>query len=325
MRGRLARLYRDFRASGYAERLEVSYADGVNHPYVAGPALSLCWGASSSNFGDGLSPLVVHLLSGKKLRGRNSDATLVAPRLLALGSILERAVDHDVVWGAGARGEALACSELDVHAVRGPLTRDWLQSRGVLCPEVYGDPAILMPWLYQPEVNKDYDIGVIRHYADRSTAMAANLSVNVIDVTGEPLKVIDEICKCKTVLSSSLHGLMIAEAYGIPSCWLRPADHLWSYPEPRMKYEDYFLGSGRNPAPFEFDGLLDLARARGFAEQVEKPDFKTQELLASFPYLRDRIRSLDDLKRFRIRAADVNISVVGFAVYVLGKVMKKLI
>ncbi|MDT8375483.1 MAG: polysaccharide pyruvyl transferase family protein [Mariprofundaceae bacterium] len=322
--GQLTRLYRNFRASGYAERLEVTYASGVNHPIATGPALSLCWGASGSNFGDALSPLIVHLLSGRRLQGKNNDASIAAPRLLALGSILERAVDHDVVWGSGARGESLTCSTLDVHAVRGPLTRAWLQEKGIKCPEVYGDPAILMPWLYRPEVNKDFDIGVIRHYTDRSSTMSTDLSVNVIDVTDEPLKVINEICRCRTVFSSSLHGLVIAEAYGIPSCWLRPADELWVYPEPRMKYEDYYLGSGRDPNPFEFDTMLDLAKASEFAAKTEKPDFQLQKLLGSFPCLRAGIRTLDDLERFRISAVDVNVSMTGFIGYVLTRIKKKL-
>lgn len=254
--GRLARLYRDYQASRYAEGLVVTYLDSIGHKADAGLALNLCWGASSSNFGDALSPLIVHLLTGRELVGKNNDTSLPAPRLLALGSILERAVNHDVVWGAGARGEKLSCTELEVHAVRGPITREWLQKQGVPCPEVYGDPALLMPWLYQPEVKKEFDVGVIRHYADTDGVGPSNLKVSVIDVKEEPLNVIDKICRCKTILSSSLHGLIVAEAYKIPSCWLRPADHFWSHPEPQMKYKDYYLGSGREQPALNMTGCL---------------------------------------------------------------------
>ncbi|MFC1536427.1 polysaccharide pyruvyl transferase family protein [Pseudomonadota bacterium] len=325
-RGLFSRLYRDYRGAGYAERLKVSYLYRGEEKVEDTHALNLCWGASASNFGDGLSPLVVHLLSGKKLAGKNNDSNLASPKLLALGSILERAADGDLVWGAGARGEKLSCSELDIYAVRGPLTREWLLNQGVHCPEVYGDPAILMPWLYQPNTKEEFDVGLIQHYADKSVSkpLDSNISVNRIDVTSEPLNVIDEICKCKTIISSSLHGVVLAEAYGIPACWLRPADHLWNYPEPSMKYEDYFLGTGRDPQPCRFDGELNIAEAVRFAATVEKPQFQQQELLASFPFLREGIRELDDLKRFSISFADVNVSLSGFAGFVAGRVVKKL-
>ena len=51
------------------------------------------------------------------------------------------------------------------------------------------------------------------------------------------------------VISSSLHGIIISEAYGIPARIIRPddffADKFWQY-EPLFKYEDYYYGTGRS-------------------------------------------------------------------------------
>lgn len=68
-----------------------------------------------------------------------------------------------VVWGTGCTKEPEKninniihqkyMRKLDVRAVRGPKTKGALDKLGIKCPEVYGDPAMLMPLIYQP-INK---------------------------------------------------------------------------------------------------------------------------------------------------------------------------
>lgn len=304
MAGTLRRLYRECRTAHYASNLEVEYRHSV--PTASGEPIRLCWGASGSNFGDALSPLIVHLLSGRPLIGRNLQPYNGKPRLLALGTILERAHDGDTIWGSGCRNGELAAHTLDVRAVRGPLTRDYLLERGIDCPECYGDPAMLMPWLYRPEVEPRYDVGIIRHYNDLSRPLAsADLSFREIDVTADPLRVVDEICACRTIVSSSLHGLILAEAYGIPACWLHPEAASWHYPEPEMKYHDYFLATGRQVCALTCGRSFDVTAAVEQARATPRRALKPQPLLASFPYLRKGVRTLDDLAAFRIQAVSV--------------------
>ena len=64
----------------------------------------------------------------------------------------------------------------------------------------------------------------------------------IIDVKQDPLKTIDEICSCDMIVSSSLHGIIIAEAYGIDAVWIKLSDKIIGG---RFKFNDYFLGSGR--------------------------------------------------------------------------------
>lgn len=260
------------------------------------------------NFGDLLSPYIVQQLSGRipSIEFGKRDPLALSQRLLALGSMLETcATDGDIVWGTGARGQEmnLDCRQLDVRAVRGPLTREVLLNQNIPCPQIYGDPAILMPFLYQPCAEKKYTAGIIPHYSDTTLYMenapAGTLLINVLQ---DPLDVIEQICSCEVVLSSSLHGIIIAEAYGIPACWLWPKaleDRGWK--EPVLKYRDYYLSTEREPQAYEHSGTVDLEKAVQMARDFAKPEFDSEKLLLSFPFLRRGIKNLQDLKRFRIK------------------------
>ena len=106
--------------------------------------------------------------------------------------------------------------------MRGPLTRSRLLDVGIDCPPVYGDPALLVPLYYWPEVEKTHDVGiVIRHSEHLWRDLDQDDSVKVIDFGSSDIEtVLREILSCRRIISSSLHGLVIADAYGIPNAWL---------------------------------------------------------------------------------------------------------
>ena len=136
--------------------------------------------------------------------------------------------------------------KLDVRAVRGPKTKGALDKLGIKCPEVYGDPAMLMPLIYQPINKKTNMTVVITHLKDEKEMCDRYASDIVITdmVTDDWRKKIDLIVSAKRVISSSLHGLILAESYGVPAILLRPKAE-----NSLFKYEDYYLGTGRNNLP----------------------------------------------------------------------------
>ena len=76
-----------------------------------------------------------------------------AENYLVIGSILSFLTKPEsIVWGAGAitNERALPCRPKEVLAVRGPLTRQFLMRQGISCPEIYGDPALLLNRFYPP-------------------------------------------------------------------------------------------------------------------------------------------------------------------------------
>ena len=76
---------------------------------------------------------------------------------------------NDIVWGSGIiDGRSIGENPKKIYAVRGPLTRNKLISKGIKVPEVYGDPALLFPKIYNPinVIEKSHEFGIIPHYAD---------------------------------------------------------------------------------------------------------------------------------------------------------------
>jgi len=202
------------------------------------------------NFGDALNPVLIEWITGRKPISAKQTLNIAGrPVYCVIGSILDNiAVPHLVVWGAGFKYEnsQVKVSPASIEAVRGPLTRENFIRSGLDCPEVYGDPALLCPQFYQPEVTRDYRLGIVPHYVDKADPVLDQLrdhpEVKIIDVEGGVYRVIDEINRCENVVSSSLHGLIVADAYGIPSAWITISDKVLGG---GFKFNDYLASVGR--------------------------------------------------------------------------------
>ena len=216
------------------------------------------WFAKVPNLGDAVAPALIRHLTG-------TDPVWVSKRyrgkLLTVGSVLDRVRPGDVVWGTGAlRPKRIRAQGATYLAVRGPLTRELIE--GMPVPEVYGDPALLLPRIHRPSVEPRYSVGVVPHYADQDAIQSPDPErVPVIDVREPWRSVVDRIRACRTILSSSLHGLVVAEAYGIPAVWIRAGDRLVGGD---FKFRDYYLGTHREPpepAPWSRGAARALERA----------------------------------------------------------------
>jgi len=235
--------------------------------------------APVGNFGDLLGPEIVRrmrLLHG----GAGATAAPVGSRLLSVGSILHFARDGDVVWGSGVNGriplDEYADVRLDVRAVRGPLTAAFLAERRAVVPPVFGDPALLVPRLMPelapgPAATRD-DYVIVPNLHDHA---AVARDRHTIDPRSPWRQVVARIARSRAVFASSLHGLVIAEAFGVPA--VRIAAGL----EQDLKYEDYALGSGDDLLPVLPD--LPTALARGVrGQRVFAPDL--DRLMEAFPH-----------------------------------------
>lgn len=259
----------------------------VSLAYRGRVPLTWCLGR---NWGDALSPVLVSLLSGKPvvhLEGLHHD------RYLTIGSILGGANERAEIWGSGfiRENEPLIGRPRAVHAVRGPLSREGLLKQGVECAEVYGDPALLLPRFFNPEVGKRHAVGIIPHYIDKGHPWIERYrrdpDVRVIDIESGIEDFVRAVTSCQVILSSSLHGLICSDAYGIPSAWISLSDQVVGGD---FKFRDYRLSIGAgDPAP------ISIAENTSLAKATEKATLRPlridlRKLLLACPFLCAELR-----------------------------------
>ncbi|MFE1645854.1 polysaccharide pyruvyl transferase family protein [Microbacterium sp. P01] len=227
-----------------------------------------------NNFGDLIGPLLVaRIVSELGLTEPADDR-----RLVAVGSIMKLTLPGDTVWGAGVNGKSKdtgGAPHLDVRSVRGPLTRDLLVGAGTAVPEIYGDPALLWSRFWPREHYTgsaggapQREVAVVPNFHDRRRARGPL----VVDPLRLPHAVISDIASSAFVCGSSLHGIVIAESFGIPARLIR------SHAEPAFKYDDYYSGTGRTS--YTTAETVEEAISMG---GESPPDFDGDSLLASFP------------------------------------------
>jgi pyruvyltransferase len=187
------------------------------------------------NWGDDMNLFFLQMITGKKVMTLPETSIAAALRIknyVCIGSTLTFFDMRDsVVWGSGILdntiGLKFVSKPAQIMAVRGPLSRKWVMEQGVDCPEVYGDPILLLPDYYKPQVKKTDAIGVIPHFSVLNDPVFQNLKKND-KVRFIPTReydswqgFVDAIAECSVIISSSLHGLIVAYAYGVPAVWVK--------------------------------------------------------------------------------------------------------
>jgi len=260
------------------------------------------------NWGDKLNPVLCRMISGMNVV-RAYDIFPVAdrPAHFVIGSSLQRAQKRrGIVWGAGFidAGQGLRQEPRRICAVRGQHSRERLRELGISSPEVVGDPAILMPRLYRPRIlNRRWRAGVIAHCYELDLASVDGASlpddVLAIDITANLFDVIDQVCACDEIFSSSLHGLICAEAYGVPSRWVRLSDRPAG---DGFKFRDFYTSidksvGAENHRPADVERAADWPKLLGSAPTPVARDVlaaRAEALYRACPFTPDSRRGGSD-------------------------------
>lgn len=261
-----------------------------------------------NNLGDDINIPLLEALTGKKVIHISQSKLWRIPRLLCIGSVIERHSNkRTIIWGSGCifGNKKITHPPKKVYAVRGKLTRNVLLEQGIPCPEVYGDPALLLPYIYTPNVKKTYKFGFIPHYVDYDLIHVKSFRENhpeILFIRFRDYKswqdVIDQINSCEFIISSSLHGIIISDAYGIPNVRVVFSDLIVGGD---FKYKDYYSGIKKNYTK-AIDCKKDICMECIEKElKTYKPiTFNPQALLKAFPYkLRPEFKALANEKKER--------------------------
>lgn len=203
------------------------------------------WWHRKDNVGDYLAPVIYEKITD--YYGLDREKPTSKPiHLLTVGSLIAMNRFDALIWGSGIHCldtaqklmKQSAYVKYDVRAVRGPITDFLLQTAGYNTSGVYGDPAVLMPMFYQPKVEKKYPVSLILHMSQKHQNVG---DIHQIDVeTTDYRFFIDEICSSQKVISSSLHGIILAEAYGVPAIFLAQG-----MKKELMKFLDWYYSTNR--------------------------------------------------------------------------------
>lgn len=254
-------------------------------------------GPLNYNWGDDINYHLIKLLSNKEIVDYKSSIIskiLKTQHYLVIGSILEMHSDKDArVWGTGAMSKNRKITPPKaVYAVRGPLTRKRLLDIGVECPEVYGDPALLTSIVVPVDRHIRYKLGIIPHVEDRSNPIIQDLcrrypnDVLIIDMGqyGDWKNIPKQICQCECIISSSLHGLIVADSYSVPNLWIELSDKVGGN---GFKFRDYMFSVKRdkNIVPIIRKESFDLNDVDKYMLEYQKPQIDLGLLIDSCPFI----------------------------------------
>lgn len=227
----------------------------------------------TNNFGDELSPYIVSKLSNDTIKFaypynlRRFCRNLVAAVhllikgdlnaakhamsftkdkvLIAVGSLIESATSNSVIWGSGMAQKDMIPTGGIFLCTRGKLSYEILKRNGFdVKSDDGGDPALLLPLIYAPKSQRiPQKIGVVCHN-DNYDEIKKSLSKYPFEIIGLKTTnvedVIDKINSCSFVYTTSLHGLIVSHAYGVPAQWIEKdkLDGGW------FKFHDYLSSVG---------------------------------------------------------------------------------
>lgn len=180
----------------------------------------------------------------------------------------------------------------NICAVRGELSKKRVEKLvGHELDIPLGDAGILASKLLDEMPEKKYEVGIIAHYKEQDEEIFKTLldtyeNSTFIDVKDTPLNVTRKIAECKLIISSSLHGLIIADSLHVPNCHIVVTDKLLG---DGYKFDDYYSAYGLK---HEFVDMsegkiptLDYVKEnyKITSEMVEK---KKEDMLKAFPFPR---------------------------------------
>jgi pyruvyltransferase len=246
--------------------------------------LRVYWYNRGLNFGDLITPYLLTKYGFQPRWTRPEFAQFVST-----GSVLQkfRRPFTGVVLGSGFiaekyRGDMFQSAV--VLGVRGVLTCRKLGRDPSLV--VLGDPGLLCAkFIGPPPAKKRWKVGIVPHFVDAQSQVVSRLKalhgeqLAVIDVRRQPEEVWKDLVDCEFVLSSSLHGLVCADALGIPTRWITLSDNVLGS---GFKFRDYYSAFSENVPSVALRGTESIAE---LASLCQKRDATR---------LRSLINSLDD-------------------------------
>lgn len=225
----------------------IKYRSGREKP------INLSWWVhpAPGNFGDWLSPYVFGKLTGRPVNYSGFNQSDSQDHILGIGSIAKFATSHSTVIGSGiSRLETSLDAKAKYRMLRGPYTAKAVENSGGRFDGSFGDPAVVMPLLYQPDsdVEKRAEIGLVRHFSHTTVPLLLPSNVEEFSVLmSRPEDVemfISRLHQYDVIITSAMHVAIVCIAYGIPHRLVVFNGLEDAVSGDGVKYRDFYSGVG---------------------------------------------------------------------------------
>lgn len=224
---------------------------------IKGNLLPVYYVKWSNNFGDLLTPLILRYYGFTPVFSYQSKAKCVV-----VGTIIELlSSDFDgYILGSGwSRRKKGSFPKAMFYGVRGYLSKEYLGIEEDVC---IGDPGLLIKEIYPCKKKLKYKLGIIPHESEvddkRLTNIKSKLKNQCIIISPKnknPRSVLKLINSCEYIISSSLHGLIVSDSYGIPNGRIKINEIDDSQD---FKFYDYYSSLGESLNTFQIRGNEDI-------------------------------------------------------------------
>jgi pyruvyltransferase len=220
-----------------------------------------------NNFGDSVNPYIFNKVTGRPI---HLCDRLSKENVIGIGSIANWATEHSTIIGAGLADKTHTIHpDCKIKLLRGPISGDIARECGNKSKFNYGDPVLLLPKLNNFTKTQKHKYGIIPHYAEyndvKDKVLESGLNIKVIDITIPVMDFIQEVLSCKNIFSSSLHGLVLSDAFSIPNMRFHYSDKILG---DGTKFLDYCLSVNKEDKSYHLDEILSSKSLHKFFKKV---------------------------------------------------------
>ena len=255
------------------------------------------------NFGNALNPILIEHIFGKKVAwadeyscetsGIGSGLRLFFRKIQQIDK--QKRIENSFpsqIWSAGflstPTNDVMPIKDFNISSVRGEMSKTFLEKLyGKSLNITTGDAGLLASELIGSVRIKRYRLGIIPHDRERHEKHFIDILNNnpksvIIDVQNDPLCIIKTMSECECIISSSLHGLVVADSLGIPNCWIKLTNNLLG---DGFKFHDYYSTFGIKVTALDVNNIIDIdcdKINREYRISKSMVEIKKQEIITAF-------------------------------------------
>ncbi len=243
--------------------------------------VNVYWWRGRKNFGDLVTKELFKHFGCTPVHAYDSNAQVIGAGSLLQG--IPKEFNGDFIGTGLIRDDGVLnrkdFSGCKIQSVRGELTKKILSLPNSVQT---GDLGLIAHKLInRKKYSKKYVIGLIPHYVDKLSPWIDAIQKKFgdeclfIDVENSAAHVINKMKQCEVIISSSLHGVICADALGIPNIWCELSNNVVGG---GFKFHDYNTSINCEQRPYNVNELGKLQNIERFISNKKASNIANKQL-----------------------------------------------